>query len=54
MDKTELPGFLYNLELPVNKLKIELKCKKISDKINNSYIIFSLTISVGNLFIILI
>lgn len=54
IDETELPGFLLNLELPLDELKVDLKCKKISDQANNAHVVFSLTISVGSFAIMLV
>ncbi|KAJ4030770.1 hypothetical protein NW761_013349 [Fusarium oxysporum] len=54
IDETELPGFLRNLALPLDKLKVRLECKKISDKTNNAHVIFSLTISVDSFAITLV
>ncbi|KAF5980594.1 hypothetical protein FCOIX_4735 [Fusarium coicis] len=54
IDETELPGFLRTLELPLDKLEIQLECKKITDHTNNAHVLFSLTLTVGSFAIMLV
>ncbi|KAH7122092.1 hypothetical protein B0J13DRAFT_680245 [Dactylonectria estremocensis] len=48
VDDTELPGFLRNLEVPIDSLEVNLKCEKTSDDKKNAQVLFSLTIKVGD------
>ncbi|KAI8681739.1 hypothetical protein NCS55_00426800 [Fusarium keratoplasticum] len=47
VDEDELPGFLRNLQVPLNKLRVELNCSKKTDSGNNTHVAFSLVIRVG-------
>ncbi|KAJ3466985.1 hypothetical protein MRS44_004549 [Fusarium solani] len=47
VDEDELPGFLRNLQVPLDKLNVDLDCSKKMDGDNNSHVIFSLIITVG-------
>ncbi|KAI8722383.1 hypothetical protein NCS52_00382000 [Fusarium sp. LHS14.1] len=47
VDVDELPGFLRNLQVPLNELKVDLVCSKKTDNDNNSHVVFSLIITVG-------
>ncbi|KAM6535497.1 hypothetical protein FALCPG4_005055 [Fusarium falciforme] len=47
VDEDELPGFLRNLQVPLDKLSVELDCSKKTDGDNNTHVIFSLIIKVS-------
>ncbi|KAH6949436.1 hypothetical protein DER45DRAFT_544800 [Fusarium avenaceum] len=48
VDETELPGFLRNMQVPMDKLKAELRCGKTTLSDQGAHVLFSLSITIGD------